>query len=167
MDGEQTDNKEKRFIEDIGIIFAQSGLPRMAGRILGSLLLSDPPHQSIDELARSLLASKGSISTMTRLLIGTGLIERISLPGVRHDYFRIRTDALPHILEQKVELLTAFRQLAERGLKLIADKAPGTRQALEEMRDMYSFFEREFPLLIQRWEQEKRKSQFMQEVGSS
>jgi len=168
MDDEERQFEETRFIEDVGIVFEQSGLPRMAGRILGSLLVSDPPNQSTNKLAETLLASKGSISTMTRLLIRIGLIERTCMPGVRHDYFRIRADALSHLMEQKLEFIITFRQIADRGLKLMEGKAPVTRQGLEEMRDMYAFFEREFPVLIQRWEQEqkKRQSQLVQEVGS-
>ena len=34
--------EEIHFIEDIGLYFEQMGLPRMAGRILGALLISDP-----------------------------------------------------------------------------------------------------------------------------
>ena len=150
--------EEKRFVEEFGIVFEQIGMPRMAGRILGWLFISDPPHQSTDQLAEALMASKGSISTMTRLLIRIGLIERISLPGVRHDYFRIRPGALQHQLKQGVEQVAMFRKLAERGLELMEGKAPQTRQGLEEMRDMYAFFEREFPALVERWEQERRKS---------
>jgi len=163
VDEEQRQSEEKRFIEDFGLVFEQSGLSRMAGRILGRLLLSDPPHQSTDQLTEALMASKGSISTTTRLLIQIGLIERISLPGVRHDYFRIRPGAAQHLLKQKAELIAKFRQLAERGLELLEDKASLTRQGLEEMRDMYAFFEREFPALLERWEQEqeKRRSQFV------
>ena len=168
MDDEQRQLEERRFIEDVGLVFEQFGLPRMAGRIVGRLLLSDPPQQSTNELADALQASKGSISTMTRLLIRVGLIERLSLPGVRHDYFRIRPGAPQHLLEQKAELVTVFRQLAERGLKLIEGKASLIRQGLEEMRDMYVFFEQEFPALLERWEQEREKhrAQFVQEVGS-
>jgi len=159
--------KEKGFVEEVGLFFEQSGLSRMAGRILGWLLLSNPPHQSTDELAEALMASKGSISTMTRLLIQIGLIERISLPGVRHDYFRIRPGAWEHLLKQSVEQITILRQLAERGLELVEGKTPLTRQGLEEMRDMYAFFEREYPALLERWEQEreKRRSQLVQKEG--
>ena len=67
--------EEKHFVEEVGLFFEQSGMPRMAGRILGWLLISDPSHQTTSELAEVLLASKGSISTMTRLLIRIGLIE--------------------------------------------------------------------------------------------
>ena len=129
----------------------------MAGRILGWLIISDPPHQSIDELTSALMASKGSISTATRLLIQIGLIERISLPGVRHVCFRIRPGALQHLLRKKGEMLTIFRQLAERGLELTEGKSLMTRQGLEEMRDMYAFLEQEFPALLERWEQEHKK----------
>ena len=89
MNNEQAQGEERNFVEEVGLFFEQTGMPRMAGRILGWLLISDPPHQSTDELAGGLIASKGSISTNTRLLIQIGLIERLSLPGVRHDYFRI------------------------------------------------------------------------------
>jgi DNA-binding transcriptional regulator GbsR (MarR family) len=151
--------EERSFIEEFGLVFERAGMPRMAGRILGWLLLSDPPYQSADELAEALLASKGSISTTTRLLIQLGLIERFAILGERHDYFRIRTGALQHQLKQGVEQVTMFRKLAERGLGLLEGKAPLTRQGLEEMRDMYAFFEREFPSLLERWEKEREKPQ--------
>ena len=150
--------EEKHFVEDVGIVFEQTGLPRMAGRIFGWLLISDPPHQSTSELAEALMASKGSISTITRLLIQIGLIERLSLPGVRHDYFRLRPDAwqymIKHGLEDEIKMV---RQLAEHGLELLADKTPLTRKWLEEIRNVYTFLEQEFPTLLERWEQERKK----------
>ena len=148
--------EEKQFVEEVGLSFEQSGLPRMAGRILGWLLIADPPHQSTSELAEALMASKGSISTMTRLLIQIGLIERLSLPGVRHDYFRLQPGAWQQMIKQSGDHMTASRRLAEHGLELVKDKNPLTRQWLEEMRDMNAFFEREFPALLERWEQEHR-----------
>ena len=156
MDGER-ELGIKNFVEDVGIFFEQSGMPRMAGRILGCLLLSDPPHQSLDELAEALMASKGSISTTTRFLIQVGLIERFSLPGVRHDYFRISPRAFQHSLTHGVERIRMLRILAERGLALVDGEALQSRQGLEEIRDMYIFFEREYPLLLDRWEQQWEK----------
>jgi len=156
-------SEERSFVEEVGIVFEQTGLPRMAGRILGWLMVSDPPHQSTDQLTEALVASKGSISTSTRLLIQIGLIERVSLSGVRHDYFRIRPGAWQHLIKQSVSQVTVLRQLAERGLELVEGKASLTRRWLEEMRDMYAFFEREYPDLLERWEKEweKRRSQFV------
>ena len=150
--------EEKHFVEEVGIAFEQTGLPRMAGRILGWLLISDPSHQSTTEMAEALMASKGSISTMTRFLIQLGMIERLSLPGVRHDYFRLCSDAwrqaIKHGLTDEIKML---RELAEHGLELLVYKTPLARKWLEEMCDVYSFLEREFPGLLERWEREHKK----------
>lgn len=151
------EDEAQNFVEEVGIVFEQTGLPRMAGRVLGWLLISDPPHQSTDELATALMASKGSISTSTRHLIQFGLMERISLPGVRHDYFRIRPDAWQRMIRRGlVDEIKMMRHLAERGLELLADKTPLTRKWLTEMLAMYTFLEREFPVLLERWEQEHK-----------
>ena len=153
----------KRFVEEVGISFEDMSLPRMAGRILGWLFISDPPYQSIGELAEALMASKGSISTMTRLLIQFNLIERFSLPGVRHDYFRIRPEGWYHLARQRGDQIKVMRQLCERALELLKGEARGNREWLEEMRDMYAFFEREFPTLLERWEKECKEKQVTSE----
>lgn len=164
QDGQQAEKQQ--FVEKVGIVFEQTGLPRMAGRIFGWLLISDPPHQSTDQLAEALIASKGSISTMTRFLIQISLIERLSLLGVRHSYFRLQPDALCHMIRHGVEdEVKMFRQLAEHGLELPADKTPLTRKWLEEMRDMYAFFEQEFPALVEHWEQQRNVKQSTGEVS--
>lgn len=146
------------FIEEVGLMFELVGLPRMSGRIFGSLLISDPPHQTHGELAETLQASKGSISTMTRMLIQFGLIDRISLPGDRRDYFQIKPHAWSQMTKQRMAQITAFRQLAERGLQLMATAPPPLTQRLQEMHDIHAFLERELPLLDQRWEQEQAKA---------
>jgi len=155
--GNEKQTEEKRFVEEVGILFEQTGMPRMAGRILGWLSVSDPPHQTTSNLAEALMASKGSISTMTRFLIRIGLIERISLLGQRRDYFCNKTGACHQLLGDSVEQIKTFRQLMERGLDLTEDKAHANRQWLEEMRDMYVFMEREFPALVERWEQKRKE----------
>jgi DNA-binding transcriptional regulator GbsR (MarR family) len=103
------------------------------------------------------MASKGSISTATRHLIQCGLIERISLPGVRRDFFRIQADAWQHMIRRGlVDEIKMVRQLAEHGMELLADKTPLTRKWLAEMLAVYNFLEREFPTLLERWERENK-----------
>ncbi len=157
MDKEQREFEVKRFIEEVGLLFDMGGLPRMAGRILGWLLICNPPHQSTGELAEVLQASKGSISTMTRLLIQAGLVERISLPGDRRDYFCIKLGVWSALIKQKMSHITAIRQLAERGLTLLEAEDVSRQQRLQEMHDFHAFFERQFPLVIERWEEERNK----------
>ena len=84
---------EKLFVEETAITLESIGLPRMAGHILGYLLISDPPQQSAGEMMEALSSSRGSISSMARMLVQMEMIERLSLPGVRHNYFRLRSGA--------------------------------------------------------------------------
>lgn len=124
----------------------------MAGRILGWLLICDPPQQSLDELVKTLGASKGSISTMTRLLMKLGLIERASVPGERRAYFRVAPDAWYRLSKEHLARISAFRELTEKGLALLEGEDPGLKQRLMEARDLHVFFERELPALMDRWE---------------
>jgi len=148
--------EEMQFVEEVGMAFEATGLPRMAGRIFGWLLIADPPHQSPDQLATALLASKGSISSITRLLIQTGLIERLSLPGVRHDYFRVSENAcrkmVGHGIEDEIRMM---HHLACHGLEVLGNEKR-TLKWLKEMKAWYGFLEREFPALLERWEREKK-----------
>ena len=149
--------EEKNFVEEAGIVFEQTGLPRMAGRVLGRLLISDPPHQSLVELAEVLMVSRGATSTATRQLIQFGLVKRIRLPGVRHGYFRIQADAWKHMIRRGlIDEIRMIRQLAERGLELLADKTRPIPKWLVEMLAVYTFLEREVPALLERWGQETK-----------
>ena len=150
--------KESAFLEEVGLVFEKTGMPRMAGRLFGWLLISDPPYQSSSELAEALMASKGSVSTNARLLMQIGLIERFVIPGERHDHYRLSENALrktvQHGLEDEIKM---FLDLADQGLKLMCDE-PSTRRAwLEQMRDRYLFLSEEFPALMERFEKWRAK----------
>ncbi len=127
-------------------------MQRMAGRVLGALLVAEPAEQSADDLAATLRASRGSISTATRYLIQVGFVERVSKPGERRDFYRNKHGAWVGLTRRGVEQLGMFRELAERGLALLESGDPEAKLGLEEMRDFYAFAEREFPEVFARWE---------------
>ena len=81
------------FVESMGVLWETDGLPRIAGRIFGYLIV-EPAPCSLDELAAGLGVSKASISTDARRLEQLGLVTRVSLPGDRRDYYTI-DDAAP------------------------------------------------------------------------
>ena len=151
-----TTEPERQFVEKVGLFFEQLGFPRMGGRIFGWLLISEAPRASMAELVEALQASKSSISSMTHLLIQVDLIELVSVPGVRHDYFQIRSDAWTNSLRDRLTQASAFRQLAEEGLALLSDAPEQRTHRLQEMRLMYAFLEREIPALIERWKLERQ-----------
>jgi DNA-binding transcriptional regulator GbsR (MarR family) len=148
-------NNIRQFAEDFGIFFEKLGFPRMAGRIWGWLLTSDPPHQNAEQIAEGLDASRGSVSTMTRLLMQLGLIERVGLPGERSGFYGVRSGGFTAILQARMRVTTELRQVVEHGLEMLKDEPESARRHLEEYRDLCRFFEREFPALIEKWRRER------------
>ena len=151
------DEERGRYVEEFGLLFEQFGLSRMLGRVLGVLMISDPPERSAEELAEELGASRGSISQTTRSLIQMSLVQRWSRPGERRDYFRIKPGAWHEIMRREMEALGGFREMAERGLDLLDSRDPAARRSLEEMRDFYAYWEKEMPAVLERWEKESRR----------
>jgi DNA-binding transcriptional regulator GbsR (MarR family) len=152
-------DSERSFIEEVGVVFEQTGLPRMAGRLFGWLLIADPPYQSPAQLAEVLQASKGSISTTIRLLTQMGFIERHVIPGSRHDHFKLPEDTIKkviqHGLEQEIKM---FRALSERGLEL-TKAIPAKRKAwLKEIQSRYTYLEKAFPALLEKYERDRNQS---------
>ena len=149
-------DSERSFIEEVGVVFEQTGLPRMAGRLFGWLLISDPPYQSPSELAEVLHASKGSISTSIRLLTQIGFIERHVIPGSRHDHFRLPGDAIKKIIQHGlIQEIKMFRTLSERGLEL-TEALPENRKAwLKEIQSRYTYLEKAFPALLENYDRER------------
>ncbi len=150
--------EEMHFIEDIGLFFEQMGMPRMAGRILGVLLISESPAQSITEISEKLKASKSSISIMARLLVEDGLIERVASPIPRRDFYRFKRGGWVLYMRQWLGLMAALHQITERGLALLESQPPEQKERLQEAHDLFSFIEERFPLLLESLE-EQRKNQ--------
>ena len=149
--------EEKHFIEDIGLFFEQMGMPRMAGRILGALVISDPPAQSITELAEKLKASKSAISIMARLLVEYGLIERVASPVPRRDYYRFKPGGWIIYMRQWLGLMSELHKITERGMVLMIQKPPALQERLQEAHDLFSFVEERFPALLDELERERSK----------
>jgi hypothetical protein len=131
-------------------------LPRIAGQIFGALLLAPARGYTATDLVEILQVSKGSVSGMTRLLMHYEMVSRISLPGDRRDRFVIKPGASAEMLLGRMAQLGQLQALAHEGLGLLGpDGDPGP---LMEVRDMYAFLQRELPVLIDRWEEQRATS---------
>lgn len=156
VEKERVDEARERYVEDFGLLLGQYGMPRMLGRVLAALLVSDPPERTAEELAQTLRASRGSISSATRSLVQMGLVERMTKPGERRDYFRVRRGSWMELTRQQMTAATALRGMAERGLELLDSGDKEARRGLEEMRNFYAFWESELPAALARWEKKTK-----------
>jgi hypothetical protein len=56
-----------------------------------------------------------------------------------------------------------LRKLAEQGIGLLADDPPARRERLEDMRELFAYFEDAFPGLLAGWEERQRQQQHDEE----
>ncbi len=152
-------NERTNFIEETGIIFEKLGLTRMAGRILGYLMVSDKEMVSFDELTQVLQASKSSISTNLKTLVQVTFVKPITLPGDRKTYYLLSPDLdWTTYIEHRMQLLFLMNQLFKKGLNLRVNQADKTARWLQDATSFYDWIIREFPKVIERYKEEKKKN---------
>ena len=64
----------ERFVEDLGLLALDLGTPRANVRVLGWMVVCDPPEQSAQDIQAGLKLSAGSVSAATRMLTGLGYL---------------------------------------------------------------------------------------------
>lgn len=150
-------NAQEEFLQDIALVLEYHGLPRIAGRMFGAFLVSPKARLSADDLVKELHASRASVSTMTRLLLQQGVIERVHVPGERKDYFRFRPQIFSgtSFVNEEVARVRAVREVLERGRPIVEQSSPGAAARLEEMLDLYRSFESEIPAIFERWKRKR------------
>jgi DNA-binding transcriptional regulator GbsR (MarR family) len=151
------DEAALRFIEDTALLYEKAGHPRMAGRIVAWLMICDPPYQTAGQIATALCASKASVSTNIRLFIDFGIVERFTMPGDRRDQYRLLPTMWPRAMERSLPLLAAFREVADRGLKLVERHPEECRRRVREMRAFYEFYEQGLRELVARWKEREER----------
>lgn len=139
------------FADHVGRFYArQYAFPPMAGRLLGYLLVCDPPQQTIDELSEALLASRSAITGAVKLLESSRVARRTRVAGERVDRVSLdpssqqpqNFDAALH-----VEHAALFRE----GLALLGEAAPERRAPLAEMVALEDFLSERLPTLRDEW----------------
>lgn len=149
-------SSERQYIEEFGTAMVGIGLPPAYAKLLGWLLICDPPRQSVTEIAEAIGQSKGSVSAGARLLESSRLIRRVAVPGRRGTFFEMDPDAMIRATESGLEF-RVFRELLDRGLALVGDDNADRALRLRRTRDFYAFLETEIPDLISRFRDQYRE----------
>jgi DNA-binding transcriptional regulator GbsR (MarR family) len=144
---------EGEFVDRIGLFFERLGGPRTMGRIYGRLMICDPPHQSLTELATALGVSKASISTVIRSMQEGGLVERLPASTRQHHY-RITPGGFTRVLQIQLARMRDGIEAAEFGLSLLGKDLAEQREHLEDFRDFCEFSTEDFrDEFLRRWDE--------------
>ena len=138
------------FIERIGLAVEAEGLPRIAGRLFGYLVLYQGPA-TFDDLMEALKISRGSVSTNTRLLEQLGILERVTRPGERQAYFQLSDDPFRHVMLQQVARLRKARQIVVEAREALGDEIDGAQQRLAELQAFQEFTIRQTEATLEAW----------------
>ncbi len=147
--------EEEMFIERWSRILASEGLPPVAGRLWAWLLISDPPEQTVDEIAEAIGASRGAISGAVRMLEPSGLIVRSKRAGDRREYWRTSSDAVVHSLEAKERATRPSLRAIDDILLAYQDRPEASLARLREVQRLYSMLLGTFPQLIAQFKAER------------
>jgi DNA-binding MarR family transcriptional regulator len=145
---------EREFVDRMGLWMEKFGGPRMSGLIYGLLLICDPPHQSLTEIATTLGVSKASVSTVIRPLQEAGMVERFPVTNRQHHY-RLTSGGFTHFLRTQLAYVQASTETLEFGLSVVGDD-PARRERLEDIREFFRFLEAENEAFLERWERFRR-----------
>lgn len=140
------------WVERVATYFAQQdGLPPITGRILGWLMICDPPEQSAGEIARAVGASRASLTTNMRVLTASGFVQTLTRPGERTSYYRIADDAWAEVTRRKLNGLTAFLDITRDGLEMLEPNAPQASR-VRAAHDLFAWLASEVDPLWRRWD---------------
>jgi DNA-binding MarR family transcriptional regulator len=146
-----TRERELAFADELGRFFArQYGLAPVTGRVLGWLLICDPPTPTAAELAAALQASRSAVGNAVDLLEKAALVRRTRATGERADRISVNPNAAEQGLDSPAEY-AALRALANQGLEILADAPPARRRRLLEMAAFHDFLLERLPALAAEW----------------
>jgi len=152
------DHRYDAFIDGFAhLMQSQRGVPIVGGRIFAFLLVCELAEQTAAQISAGVGASLGTVSSMTRLLLSARLIERVRRRGERSAVYAIAPGAMSSITRATIDAVWTFREMTDRGLALMADRPPGAKARLQELRDLYLFFEESIPALLEGWEKGRRE----------
>ncbi|WEK02884.1 MAG: hypothetical protein P0Y65_11750 [Candidatus Devosia phytovorans] len=133
----------ERFVEEFGLISQDGGDTRIAGRIMG-LLIIEGRELSLSQISDRLKVSRASVSTNARTLARRGAINLTTHSGDRQDYYQISNF---RDFDMLGELADRFRRHAKTIESCVVDMRSEDPPAAERAEDMQDFFEKSAEIL--------------------
>ena len=152
-----TDRAIAEFVDQMGLILQAEGLPRIAGHIMGLMVIHEGPF-SLSQLAERLSVSRASISTNTRLLEDLEVIVRTAKPGDRQDYFKLSPQPYDRLLRGVVRRMRRARDVVEGAQDALPEDMTDSQERLQELDAFYAALIESFKEVIDRRASDRHRS---------
>ncbi|MEU8084653.1 helix-turn-helix domain-containing protein [Micromonospora sp. NPDC049101] len=138
------------FVERMALTFAEVGFPRMAARVLFTVMSADDPLTAA-EIGDRLGVSAAAVSGAVRYLTQFGMLIREPVPRSRRDRYRMPDNPWYEGTITKTGIYKTFIDVAEGGLLALNGPETPAGERVAEMRDFFIFVQEEIESLGERW----------------
>ncbi|TNH23823.1 MarR family transcriptional regulator [Micromonospora orduensis] len=138
------------FVERMALTFAEVGFPRMAARVLFTVMSADDPLTAA-EIGERLGVSAAAVSGAVRYLTQFGMLIREPVPRSRRDRYRMPDNPWYEATITKTGLYKTFIDVAEGGVAALNGPDTPAGERVAEMRDFFVFVQEEIDSLGERW----------------
>ncbi|MGC4810473.1 GbsR/MarR family transcriptional regulator [Micromonospora sp. DT228] len=138
------------FVERMALTFAEVGFPRMAARVLFTVMTADDPLTAA-EIGERLGVSAAAVSGAVRYLTQFGMLIREPVPRSRRDRYRMPDNPWYEATITKTMLYKTFIDVAEGGVVALDGPETPAGERVAEMRDFFIFVQEEIDSLGERW----------------
>lgn len=152
--GEKDPDVVGRFVERLGLLLAEGGVPRMPARVFACLMASDEGRLTASELANALRVSPAAVSGAVRYLMQVGLIAKARDPGARRDHYTVSDNSWMEAFTNRDRLLENWMDAFSEGIEVLGIDSPAGRR-LDTSRRFFAFVQKEMAELIQRWREQE------------
>ncbi|MFF5054118.1 GbsR/MarR family transcriptional regulator [Micromonospora sp. NPDC000663] len=138
------------FVERMALTFAEVGFPRMAARVLFTVMSADDPLTAA-EIGERLGVSAAAVSGAVRYLTQFGMLIREPVPRSRRDRYRMPDNPWYEATITKTGLYKTFIDVADGGVAALNGPDTPAGERVAEMRDFFVFVQEEIDSLGERW----------------
>ncbi|MGN9802967.1 GbsR/MarR family transcriptional regulator [Micromonospora sp. L32] len=138
------------FVERMAMAFADVGFPRMAARVLFTVMSADEPLTAA-EIGERLGVSAAAVSGAVRYLTQFGMLVREPVKGSRRDRYRMPDNPWYEATITKTGLYKTFIDIAGGGVDALRGRDTPAGERVAEMRDFFVFVQEEIDSLGERW----------------
>lgn len=144
-------------MDKLALTLEGAGFPKNIAKVYSALMMAEGEGLSTSELMEEVHTSKASITAAMQFLVGVDLAERYAVRGSREAHYRVLKGRWGPIMERKLGGIAYVRKTAEEALAIAESDA--ARERLQEMHDVYEFYEREIDGIVKRWNERTKEEQ--------
>lgn len=163
VSAQRDDDAVRRYTEQFGNLLAETGWPRMAGRVFAAILSSVDGRMTAAELSDQLQASPAAVSGAVNYLLQLRLATREREPGTRRDVYVVQDDAWYQTMMSEDASLVRWSESLRKVLDAAGDGTDAHRRIRVSL-GFIDFIGEEVKGLSERWI--KRKAEIDAEIDA-